>query len=416
MSNIVVAHNSVLLARKEVTFGVYPGSPTIAPGFVNFNVQGKNVNIKRPNGRKRFGESPFPAGPYELAGNFDPNPDPDTCLPFVAWGMGAQTAPVAAPYFTSALTGATTVGAGVVIPVTAGTGTRFISGDSAILGAGTANVETVVISLPTANNFTATTTKTHAIGDTAQALSPSAFFSTLSYGATLPSFMLEYTRNTTWDFLGIKVDTMKLGYAPGALFALNFGLVGQTELLQASPGTPAYSVAYPLHGDTALPATALPTLQGILLNGAALSAGTIVRKWDASLANNLDKTLRQPGSRLLYDIVPGQRKATGAVTFSFADDSIYTQFLGAATGPGNSIAGLSITLPIASQTYADPSAGRLVPYSLTVRLPNLYPVSDPVAGKQYGPIDQVFTFDAAEQPGSNNDLLIDIVTASSAIY
>ena len=413
MSTIVVAHNSYAMIRKEVAFGVNPGAPTIAPGFSTLTADGKNVNLFKPNGRKRFGNSPAAAGPFDIAGNFDPNPDPDTLFPMIALAMGSQSAPTPAPYFTSALTGSTTVATPATIPVTTGTGTRFLAGDSVILGAGTANVETVVVITPSANSFTANTTKTHASGDTAQALSPTAFVSTFSFGAALASFLLEVTRGTTWDFLGTKVDNMKLSWSSAALLAASFGLKGQTVALQGSPGTPAFSVLSPLAGPATLPQTAL--LNGVLYKGAALPTDTFLDKFDVSLANGLTR-VSQVGSRLAADLIVGQRKANVSATMTFANDSIYDDFLYGTTGPGAAAVGVSLAVPIASSSLADPSAGRLVPYSMTVRCPNLFPTGNPVQIGQYGPLMQTFSAEAAETSGANNDLQIDIVTATSGAY
>ena len=416
MPAVVVAHQTFVMVRKEVTFGVNPGAATIAPGFSAFTLQGKNTSISRPNGRKRPGVSLSPAGPYDAAGNLDPNPDPDTLAPFIAWAMGAQTAPVAATYYTTALTSTSAVGSSIALAVTAGTGTDVLVGDSVIVGAGTANVETCVVSAHAANTVTVSNaTKTHAIGDTVQALSTTAFFSTCSYGTTLPSFLLEYNRGyDCWDFSGTTIDSMKLGCAPGQLLVPSFGLVAATEALQGSPATPAFSTAFPLHWEAPFPQTGL--LNGVLFNGAVLPAGTILKKWDASLANGLEKTFKPPGQRTVAAFPVGQRKATVSATFSFADASVYDTFLGTTSGPGPSIAGVSLAIPIASLTDADSTVGRTVPYSITVRTPNLYPTGDPVAGKQYGSLEQVFTADAAETPGNGNDLQIDLVTSSATAY
>ncbi len=418
MPNVIVAHQTTVMAQKEITFGVY-ALPTIAPGFSAFTVDWKYTNIQRPNGKKRPGQSPFPGGQFDVAGNFDPNPDPDTLMPFIAGAMGAQTAPTAAPYFTSALTGATVAGAGTVIAVTAGTGSRFLVGDSVIVGAGTANVETVVVTANAANSFTATTTKTHALADTAQALSTTAFVSTASFGTNLPSYTLEYQRGfDTWDFLGCTFNSMKLSTAPGQLLTCSIGVVGQTAQLQASPATPAYSTQDPLAFEATLPATALPALQGVLFNGAALPAGTILKKWDVNLANGVETTLRGVGSNLVQGFPVGQRKATISATFSFADASVYKAALGSptATGPQSLRAPVALQIPIASTSFADATTGRKVPYSITVVTPNLYPTSSPVPGKQYGSLEQTFTGDAAETAGQGNDLTIILVSATASAY
>lgn len=411
MPNPIVGHQTWLGARKETAFGVVAGASTIFPGFETWSPQPKNSKIQRPNGKMRAGQSLSPGGPYDFTASLGLCPDPDTTFPFMAFGWGAQTTPSFAVYATTALTSSSAVGAGTVLAVTAGTGTKFTIGDSIIVGAGTANVETCVITAVAANTVTATTTKTHAAADTVQGLSAVAYSSTLSFGpASLPSFTLEEFRgNDAVDHLGCTIESMKFSGAPGALLKIDLSICAANEAINASPATPSFSNIMPLHIDQA-------ALTSMLYKGAALSSGTILKKYDLGLNNNLEKTYRAIGSRTVAGFPVGQRVASAGFTLSWVDDSAYKDFLGqtAATGPQSLIAGLSIAIPVASASFADPA--RSVPYGIVFNLPNMYPLSDVVAGKQYGSLEQVFTLDPAETPGLGNDFTATITGTVSTVY
>jgi hypothetical protein len=423
---LAVGHQTYIGVAKETTPGTF-AAPTSFPGYANFGLAGKNNSVARPNGRQRYGVSLSPPAGFDISGNIDPNPDPDTLLPWIAWAMGAQTTPIGAIYALGITTGATTSGSNTVFTI-GGSASSFVVGQSLVVEVSGANQETCTITAVSGSTITvSSTTKNHASGVYVFSRSTTAFVSQLSYGLTLPALSVQFNRGSdAVDYVYTTIDSMKLGLKPNGLLSASFGCVAQSVLIDASPATPSYSVALPFNAETAVPSpvgTQVVTggglfniVNAVTVNGAALSAGTICKEWSLSLANNVDKNFRQVNSRLVAGFPLGQRKTTAQVKFSFADSSLFKLFLGSssATSPGSTIGGVAITLPVASVTLAD--ATRSVPYLLCAVLPNCFPTDDPVPGVQYGSLEQTFSLEAAETPGGNNDLQFVIISASAAAY
>jgi Phage tail tube protein len=410
---------------KETTFGTGV-TPTIFPAYEMFTPQAKNTGIQRTGARHRGGRSLPATGQYDFTGSLRPEGQPDILAVLLFYAMGSQTTPTPAVAFQTLLTAASTAGTGTVLAVTAGTGTNplLTVGASVIVGYGTANQETCTITALAANSITVTTTKTHAIGDPVVLTSSVAYTTTLQFPLpsvpapipSLPSFTLEYNRVAdAIDYLGCMIDTIKAAGQPGQEIQVDFGLVAATELINASPATPGFSMTFPLtyEAPSSAALAAGATYKGTVLG---VPGQPMVRKWDVSMNNQLDKTFRTAGSRFVQGFPLGQRQVTASLELSFQNNSAYQDFLGAAgaTSPQSAISGVSLVLTAMSQSYADPALK--VPYSISFNLPNLFITGDPVPGKTSGVIVQTLAFDGAETPGGNNDLSINVTTASSATF
>ncbi|MDB5069628.1 MAG: hypothetical protein JWM87_739 [Candidatus Eremiobacteraeota bacterium] len=411
-----VAQATSIGYTKEITFGTF-AVPTIFPNYETWSPSPKNIAIKRPTTRRRAGQSMPATGGYEFSASLRVGAEPDTLFPLLAYFFGSQTTPSAYIYAVTALTSGTAVASNVSLPVTAGTGTKFQNGDSVIVGAGTANVETCVINaIPTANAIqVAATTKTHLTADTVQGLSPTAYGSTLSLAlSTIPSFSLEYNRvNDAIDYVGCKLDTLKISIAPGQQLMCDFGLVAANEVINVSPTTPSFSTLFPLVSEANINGAASVNYNGVNLTAANT---TLVRKFDLQVNNNLDKGFRTAASRFVQDFPLGQRTGSGSIVLSFPDNTKYKDFLGlsTATGPQGSIAGVQLNYAISTQSLIDPT--RLVAYSVNFTMPNLFLNGDAVPGKLSGALEQTLSFDLAETSGANNDVQALIVGGSAVVY
>lgn len=405
---------------KETTFGVGV-TPTIFPAYETFTPASKNTAIQRTGARHRGGRSLPATGGYDFTGSLRPESQPDILGALLYYTMGAQTTPVAAVAFQTALTAATVAGSSTSLPVTPGTGTNALLtvGGTIIVGYGTANQETCTISALAANAITVSaTTKTHASGDAVAMTSSVAFQSTLQFPTpvgnappTLPSFTLAYNRVIDEvDYLGCMIDTLKVAGQPGQQIQVDFGLVAQSELINASPTTPGFSTTFPLTYEAAGGGA---TYKGVLIG---VPGKPMVRKWDVSMNNQIDKAYRTAGSRFVQGFPLGQRQTTGSIELSFQDNTAYQDFLGAsgATSPQAAIAGVSLLLTATSQSYADPATK--LQYQIAFNLPNLFITGDPVPGKTSGVLVQTLSFDAAETPGGNNDLTVNLINATATPF
>ncbi len=239
-----------------------------------------------------------------------------------------------------------------------------------------------------------------------------AYNSTLSFGATIPSFTTQFYRvGDAIDFSGCMIDTLKLACGPGQELQADFGIVGQTEAINVAPTVPSYSSVFPLISEA--------TGGQIGINGTLLTGpnSPVIKNWSVSLNNNLDKSLRTVGSRFVQGFPLGQRMVSGSLTLSFASSAQYKLFYGAltATSPQPSITPATVGITVASQSYADPATGKLIPYSLNLNMNAVYITSDLVPGKLQGQLEQTFAFEAAESAG-NDDLSCVITNASGSIY
>ena len=241
--------------------------------------------------------------------------------------------------------------------------------------------------------------------------STTAYTSTLKLGQ-LPSFSAELNRITdAIDYLGCRVNGMTLDFSPGKGLTPTFDIVYATEDVQGSPTSPTFSTKVPFIFNNPLHVVTL-------FGSAAGAAGDVtVHQFSVALKNNLVTNYYSAGSgtRSVVDFPQQAANVTGKAKLGFETDTAYQKFLGAATSPGNVVAGVAFDFNLVTTDEID--ATLAIYYGIEIVVGNAIIQTHSAPIKSGGIIYQDISFEAGETGnGNNDDLLINLTNTASAIY
>jgi hypothetical protein len=237
-------------------------------------------------------------------------------------------------------------------------------------------------------------------------------FGTLGY---LPSFSCQYFRDNATegavDMPGCCVDTLKLSLQPGSKLGVDLGIVAQLSVPDGSPATPTFSKLYPLTAEGQLQ----NSVNSTIYNGTAIGivGQAMVRGWDITLNNNLDKSFRTIGNPYVQGFPLGTRKVSGSFKADFASEQQYLDFLAQGI--------ISLAFNVASSSVADPvgaTGAVALYYNTKISMKSCRIVQHTVPQKTSGSLEQTISFEAYRTQGSSaqDDLFITTTTLASAIY
>ena len=241
--------------------------------------------------------------------------------------------------------------------------------------------------------------------------SSTAYSSTLTLGA-LPSFSTEINRVTdAVDLLGCKVNGMSLSFDPGKGLTPKFDLSYATEAVQASPTTPTFSTKLPFSFTN--PANVVQVFGAV-----AGQAGQVtVHQFSVDLKNNLVTNYYSAGSgsRAVVDLPQQGAMVSGKARLGFETDLAYQKFLGGATAPGNTVAGVAFDLALFTSDQIDGTLS--INYGIEIIVPNCVISTHSAKITSGGIIYQDISFEAGESAnGANDDLKIVLTNIATTVY
>lgn len=401
---------------KEVTYGVYPGEPSLWHGLIDFGVKSQNAAVPATGARHHYGQT-FPGtGGYTVGGSLSVESTPDTLGQLLAYSMGAQTAPtqtiVSLSLSSSTIIGATAFPVGSSLPINVVPG-MVITIDTA------ANQETLTVANPALTvsagvysvNTTAGATKAHSSAATVTVTGTNAYYTKMTMGK-LPSFSAKLDRITDQvAYLGGYVESATLTINEKAGLDWKGNLVFKTEQSSTS-ASPTFSTKKILSFNNP------NNYQTFFSQVIGASGQVATRSLSLTINNNLAKDYYSGSSgRTVQDFPQQQRSVKGSVELGFETNDAYKRFLGSssATSPQYPVLGGNLSWTIVAQDVIDSGVG--VPFIITLSVPNLYPTGHAVPNKATGYLTQTFEFDAAESSAAaNDDLTIHYVGTNSAVF